>query len=204
MIIIPPHPLPLASFMEAAICTCAVVNICRTKLCAFRSLTSVSMNSCRKQCFIFCCRYTPPDVCICSCLSAHICVCMEVCKFMRTCVKHVGVCLQTSVFVSVIGVSMHICFFVWVCMNAHAQICLVKVIFFSRFLPCSDRKKTRCTYSSIYVCMCFEFTGVNLHVIILLFASRLNSPYVLIVVTVASICTVEDAFMSLSRTMPER
>ena len=63
--------------------------------------------------FFFFCRYTPPDVRVPSHLSAHICVCV----FMRMCVKHVGVRLQTSVFVPVICVcpciSVSLCVFAW-------------------------------------------------------------------------------------------
>lgn len=105
-------------------------------------------------CGFFFCRYTPPDVRVRSRLSARICVCV----FMRMCVKHVGVRLQTSVFVPVICVCPCISVSLCVCMNAQAQICLVKVIF---FLSVRFVSSGLCVPVHMFVNL--EFTGVHLH-----------------------------------------
>lgn len=127
-------------------------------------------------CGFFFCRYTPPDVRVRSRLSAHICVCV----FMRMCVKHVGVRLQTSVFVPVICVCPCISVSLCVCMNAQAQIRLVKVIFpfrTVRFL------RTLCTCAYVREFGVYRCTSA---------CKKPESHCEWTPVTVASSCTVED------------
>lgn len=114
--------------------------MCRTKLCAFQSLTEVSALAENSLAFFV----APPDVQVCSGLSAQICVCTQVCVFQ--CVKHVGVCLQTAVSAPLICVSAYIHIYVFVCVWMNAQ------VFFSHPTVCFlIQTKTRCTYST---CLC--------------------------------------------------
>lgn len=84
---------------------------------------------------------------------------------MRMCAKHVGVCLQTSVFVSNLCVSMHICVFVCVCMNAQAQFCLVKVISISHpTVSCLTRRRFSVPTVIRMWAYILEFTGACEHV----------------------------------------
>ena len=78
-------------------------------------------------------------------------------------------------------VSMHICVFMCVCMNAQAQICLVKVIFLSYGSFPRD---------SVYLFVCSWIW--SLQVYICMQETKPESHYEWIIVAVASSCTVED------------
>lgn len=95
-------------------------------------------------------------------------------------------------------VSMLICVFVCVCMNAQAQMCHVMVMFFASY-PTVHFVTRKRLYLQKIACM-HEFWVYQ----DLLACNNLKSHRVWILVTIASSCTVEDALMSLSRTVSER
>lgn len=121
--------------------------------CAPVSLWQLSLSMSWRQTDIFSCRYSPPDVLLCSQLLAHICVCMQVCVFMRVCVC---VCVRGRMSADIcfcvrnLWVSMRVGASVRDCMNAQAQISLVKVLLAPCYPLFSNRVKTSWIYNNTW------------------------------------------------------